>query len=86
MTPKITDEMREALRDESRQPVQLEDEQTHLRYVLLPLDVYQRVQSILGNDFDISDTYAAQDQALSQVWSDPALDAYSKYDDHKPQS
>ena len=29
MTPKLTDEMREALRDGTQQPVHLEDENTH---------------------------------------------------------
>ncbi|MEI8375249.1 MAG: hypothetical protein WCJ35_20705, partial [Planctomycetota bacterium] len=52
--PKLTDEMREALQDKTRQPVQVEDEQTHRQYVLLPLEVYQRVRSIFRNDeFDI---------------------------------
>ena len=85
MTPKLTDEMREALRDKSRQPVQVEDEQTHTRYVLLPLDVYQRVRMIFEEDFDISDTYAAQDEALAKVWDDPELDVYNDYDAHKRQ-
>jgi len=72
MTPKLTDEMREALQDETRQPVQVEDEQTHKQYVLLPVEVYQRVRSIVRNDeFDISDAYAAQDEALAIVWDDP---------------
>lgn len=86
MTPKLTDEMREALRDESRRPVQVEDEQSHRLYVLLPLEVYLRVRPILRDDFDISDTYAAQDEALARVWDDPELNVYDDYDSHKPQS
>jgi hypothetical protein len=85
--PKLTDEMREALHDKTRQPVQVEDEQTHRQYVLLPLEVYQRVQSIFRNDeFDISDAYAAQDEALATVWADPELDVYDNYDAARPQS
>jgi hypothetical protein len=87
MTPKLTDEMREALHDTTRQPVQVEDEQTHRQYVLLPLEVYRRVQSIFRNDeFDISDTYAAQDEALAMVWADPELDIYDNDDAPRPQS
>jgi hypothetical protein len=84
---KLTDEMREALQDETRQPVQVEDEQSHRQYVLLPIEVYQRVRSIFRNDeFDISDTYAAQDEALAVVWGDPELDVYDNYDALRPQS
>jgi hypothetical protein len=87
MILKLTDEMREALRDAARQPVQVEDEQTHRRYILLPLEAYDRVRSILrDDDFDISDTYAAQDEALAAVWDDPELDAYDNYDAPGPQS
>ena len=87
MMPKLTDEMREALQDKTRQPVQVEDEQTHRQYVLLPLEVYQRVRSIFRKDeFDISDSYAAQDEALATVWDDPELDVYDNYDALRPQS
>jgi hypothetical protein len=87
MTPRLTEEMREALRDAARQPVQVEDEETHARYVLLPVDVYQRVRSIVQDDeFDISETYAAQDSALAAVWDDPELDVYENYDSIGPKS
>ena len=87
MTPKLTDEMREALHDKTRQPVQVEDEQTHALYVLLPFEVYQRVRSVFRDDeFDISETYAAQDEALAKVWDDPELDVYNDYDAARPQS
>lgn len=83
---KLTNEMREALRAHPRQPVQVEDEQTHAQYVLLPLEVYQRVRSIVAEEFDIADTYAAQDESLAKVWDDPELDVYDNYDAHKPRS
>lgn len=85
MTPKLTDEMREALRADPRQPVQVEDEQTHAQYVLLPLEVYKRVRSIVADELVISHTYAAQDESLAKVWDDPELDVYDNYDAHKPQ-
>ena len=87
MVPKLTDEMRQALQDKTGQPVQVEDEQTHRQYVLLPLEVYQRVRLIFrSNEFDISDTCAAQDEALATVWDDPELDVYDNYDALRPQS
>ena len=86
MTPKLTDEMREALRDTTQQPVEVEDDQTHALYVLLPVDIYQRVRSIIQSDeFDISETSRAQDEAMATVWEDPALDVYNDYDSIGPQ-
>ena len=58
----------------------MEDEQTRTQYVLLPLEVYQRVRMIFGDDFDVSDTYAAQDEALAKIWDDPELDVYNDFD------
>ncbi len=77
MTPKLTQEMRDALQDESRHPVQVEDEMTHDRYLLLPLNIYQRVRSIVGEDFSVKELEAAQNEALAAVWDDPELDIYN---------
>ena len=84
MSPKLTNEMREALH--TQRAVHVEDEQTKKQYVLLPLEVYQRIRSILDSEFDISETYAAQDEALAKVWDDPELDVYNDYDAYKPRS
>lgn len=85
MTPKLTPEMRAALKNKTGHPVTVEDEQTHRHYVLLPLDVYQRVQSIMADDFDVADSYSAQSQvAGASGWDDTAMDVYDKYDAHRP--
>ena len=61
MLPKLTAEMRDALLQQPGQPVTVEDDQTHLHYVLIPLNVYQRVRSIFADEsFDVTDTYRAQ--------------------------
>lgn len=87
MTLKLTDEMRSALEQHPGRPVTIEDDQTHAQYVLLPIDTYQKVQALVGDEpFDIRETYSAQDQALSKVWDDPELDVYNDYDANKPQS
>ena len=38
------------------------------------------LQTLVGDDFDISDTYAAQETALASVWGDPQLDEYTDQD------
>jgi hypothetical protein len=86
MTLKLTNEMRDALRADPQAPVQVEDERTKRQYVLLPLEVYRRIRSILDDEFEISEMYAAQDEALAEVWDDPELDVYNNYDVQKPGS
>lgn len=85
MSPKLTAEMREALLQQPGQPVTVEDDQTHLRYVLLPLNVYERVRSIFADDsLDVTDTYAAQSAAAGEAgWDDPEMDVYDQYDVHR---
>ena len=86
MSIKLTDEMREALRNGSEQPVTLEDGQTRRQYVLLPLEVFQRIQSVLSDDvFAVEDAYAAQSAVAGAAgWDDPEMDIYDHYDEHKP--
>jgi hypothetical protein len=43
MTPKITNEMRQALRDSEGQPVTVEDEETRRIYVLVARDEFCRL-------------------------------------------
>ena len=80
--------MREALRQTPGQPVTVEDEQTRLCYVLLPLPLYQRMRAIFSDDaFDITETYAAQSAAAGVAgWNDPAMDIYNEYDAHRKSS
>ena len=44
MTPKLTEEQRKAVQHSSDAPVRVEDDQTHVQYVLLRLDLYERLQ------------------------------------------
>ena len=85
MPPKLTAEMRDALIQRRGQPITVEDDQTHLRYVLMPLNVYQRVRSIFADEsFDVTDTYGAQSAAAGAAsWDDPEMDAYDHYDAHR---
>ena len=53
---------------------------------MLEAEVFERIKALLSDDaFDIRETYAAQDAALTKVWDDPELDAYADYDKHRTQ-
>jgi hypothetical protein len=87
MALKLTDEMREAVQQRSGRPVAVEDEQTHLQYVLLPLTVYEQLQSRFADElFDASDAAAAQSLAAGAAgWDDPGMSVYDDYDAHRRQ-
>lgn len=88
MIPKLTDEMREAIRQHPGQPVTVEDDLTRASYVLLPLAAYQRAQSLFcAESLDITETYAAQSAAAgASGWDDPEMDVYNDYDAHRLQT
>lgn len=52
---------------------------------MLPLNIYQRVRAIFGDEsFDVADSYAAQSAvAGSAGWDDPEMDVYDDYDSNR---
>jgi hypothetical protein len=87
MTTQLSDEQRCALEQAHGKPVYVVDAARQSRFVLVPADVFQRLVALLGvDDFDIAETYAAQDQAAAQAWSLPEDAAYDEYDAHRQQS
>jgi hypothetical protein len=85
MTPKLTDEMLSALSRQADRPVTVEDDQTHIHYVLLPLEIYERVRAVFDDsDFDLVETYPAQSRVAGAAgWDDPEMDVYDQYDLHR---
>jgi len=85
MKPKLTDEMRDAIREAGNTPVEVQDGTTNAEYVLVSKDLFERVRAlVVDEEFNIEDTYAAQAEALRGIWDDPELDIYNNYDAHKP--
>ena len=82
MSVTISTEQREALAKRPGEPVELVDDVSRARYVLLSGDQFDRIKALLTSDeFDIRETYSAQNSALGAAgWDDPALDIYNDYD------
>jgi hypothetical protein len=75
---KITAEQSQAIQDSNGQPVYLVDDagrDSSLAIVRVDL-----LKIVTDNEFNIAETYAAQEAALSKVWSDPKLDEYTDQD------
>jgi len=82
MSVSLSSEQRQAVADHPGEPVELVDEVSRIRYVLLPADQFERVKALLTNeDFSVSEAYTAQSDALAAAgWDDPELDVYNDYD------
>ncbi|MBV9125791.1 MAG: hypothetical protein JO112_20770 [Planctomycetes bacterium] len=81
MTPKLTDEIRQALARQPELPLQVEDPVTHARYVLVRLDVFERLQrakdETLG-DPDPRDFYPSFAQAVQDDLDAPGMECYDE--------
>lgn len=85
MTPKLNQELRQALAQQSGLPLTVEDPDTHTRYVLISLDTFERMQQLLPHDDSdpdprqvslVVDQVMAEDDA-----NDPTLQRYQITDD-----
>lgn len=83
MTPKLSDEIRQAIHDQHGKPVKVVDAATNAIYFVVSAQQYQAVNALLGDDeFNIAETYAAQDQAAVHAWNHPGDAEYDRYDEH----
>lgn len=74
----ITPEIRHAIEQAGEQPVQLNDPETNSVYVIVRVDVYERMRA-LRDDLDIRDAYPLMDQvAAREGWDDPSMDIYDE--------
>ena len=90
MTAKLSNEMRLALKQQPDHLLTIEDDQTQKLYVLLPVETYQKVQSLIyaDSDFDPREAYPLLDQAFGgpEGWDAPGMEAYDDYDNHRAES
>ncbi len=87
MTPKLSPEQREAMKQQPDTPIYVVDTETQIQYVLLPANAYQRVKVLFDDEpFDVRATYTAQDEVAREAgWDDPEMDVYNDRDVTKPQ-
>ena len=88
MTPKLTDDLRQAIEERGGMPVYLVDATTNAGYVLLRAEQFEKVKALFGEDgeeFDPRVLYPLIEQSFGRAgWNDPAMDDYNDYDAHKP--
>jgi hypothetical protein len=86
MTPRLTDDLKQAIEEHAGAPLYLLDSANN-RYVLLRADQFEKFQALSeANDFDPREMYPLIDEVMKEDWDDPAMDVYNDYDAHRVQS
>jgi hypothetical protein len=84
MTLPLSDEQRQALAAHPSEPVLVEDPQTHIQYVLLRLEDYQRLNDLVDDGTpDPRAFYSAFAQAVKDDVDAPGMEEYDNYDLHR---
>lgn len=72
---RLTAEQSQAVRESHGQPVYLVDDAGQdASLAIVRVDLLRR---LVDDQFDITETFEAQEAALAQVWNDPQLDKYT---------
>lgn len=80
----LTKDQHDELASNGAVPAKVVDPATNAEYVLMPAALYERVRCLFEeDDFKVSDAYPAIDQALAELWSDPKMDDYDRYEELK---
>jgi hypothetical protein len=84
MSIELTEEQSKAIEQAAGAPPSVTDPRTQKTYVLITMDVFQQIKSLVGSEAEaLADTYPAQlDSAMKAGWGDPAMDEYNDYDAH----
>ena len=80
----LTEQQQSALESQRGEPARVFNPRTRETFVLVPADAYERLKSLLGEDFDPSEAYPAIDRAFAEGWDDPKMDDYDRYEEFKP--
>jgi len=78
----LTDDQHRALASRPDEPLRLVDPVDNRAYVLLPTEVYERLQERAGDTVP-ADVYPALDRAFAEGWNDSKMDDYDRYEDVK---
>jgi hypothetical protein len=80
----LTPEQAGELQQQGDRPLKVVDPETQKVYFIIAGDLFERLRPLFDDgEFDIRETYSAQEAALAKVWDDPELDVYNDYDIHR---
>jgi hypothetical protein len=80
MSIELTEQQQRAL-DAEGETLGVIDPRTNQTYVLVRAEIYERLRSILDDDFDSEDAFQAQIESAAEAgWNDPQMDVYNELD------
>ena len=81
MIARLSDEQRRALEREPGVPLPVEDPDTHTRYMLVHMDLFERLQQLSPDEgeLDPRQFYAAFGKATAADLDAPGMDDYDNY-------
>jgi hypothetical protein len=83
MTPKLSEDQRQAITEHGGAPVYVVDAATNATYVLLRAEQFEKMKAITDGD-DVEAMYPLIDEVMKEDWDDPAMKVYDDYDAHRP--
>jgi hypothetical protein len=66
MTPKLTDDQRQAIEEHGGEPVYLVDTTTNATYVLMRAEQFEKVRMLLHAEFDPREVYPFVDRVMRE--------------------
>jgi hypothetical protein len=89
MAPQLSDEQRHALASHPESPLEVEDPETHSKYVLVRMDVYEQMQKLIpyhDSESDPREFYGAFLEAVKDDIDAPGMEEYDNYEPprHQP--
>ncbi len=53
------------------------DRSGHKRHVILPINIFERILPLLEDDFEVTESYVAQERVAAADWDEPGMDVYN---------
>lgn len=81
----LTEQQRQELREAEGKAVRASDPETRQEYVILPVELFQRIKNLLFDDGDWTPDEQLRLLAESGKragWNDSTMDVYDNYDEH----
>ena len=79
----LTNDQHDELASNGKDAAKVIDPVTNTEYVLLRADVFARLSGMIDTDFHISEAYPAMSRAFAELWNDPDMDDYDRYEEIK---
>jgi hypothetical protein len=79
----LTKDQHDELTQNGKDSMKVIDPVTNTEYVLLRADVFERLTGMIDADFQLKDAYPAMSRAFAELWNDPKMDEYDRYEEFK---